>query len=94
MFNHGAAPELTFVPSQASARFPLAPVPRTQQDGGEMATTSPIDDFIRHTLTGLEDNMFVRLILSGGTEARGRVGAHYRPLIRLRGQGCDVVFPR
>lgn len=36
-----------------------------------MANPSPVEDFIRHALTSLDDNTFVRLILSGGTEAEG-----------------------
>ena len=51
-----------------------------------MAITSPVDDFIRHTLTSLEDNTFVRLILSGGTETEGAPKRVLARLIRLRGE--------
>jgi len=50
-----------------------------------MATTSPVEDFIRHTLTSLDDNTFVRLILSGGTESEGAPKRILARLIRLRG---------
>ena len=51
-----------------------------------MATPSPVEDFIRHTLTSLDDNSFVRLILSGGTgedDAPKRILAR---LVKLRGK--------
>jgi SAM-dependent methyltransferase len=51
-----------------------------------MANPSPVEDFIRHTLTSLEDNTFVRLILSGGTEAEGAPKRILARLVRLRGQ--------
>jgi len=51
-----------------------------------MTTTSPVEDFIRHTVTSLQDNTFVRLILSGGTEAEGAPKRVLARLIRLRGE--------
>jgi SAM-dependent methyltransferase len=51
-----------------------------------MAATNPVEDFIRHTLTSLGDNTFVRLVLSGGTEAEGAPKRVLARLIRLRGE--------
>jgi len=51
-----------------------------------MAQSSPVDDFIRHTLASLEDNTFVRLILSGGSAAQGEPKRILGRLIRLRGE--------
>jgi len=51
-----------------------------------MSKISPVEDFIRHTVTSLEDNTFVRLILSGGTEAEGAPKRVLARLIRLRGE--------
>ena len=53
--------------------------------GRAMANPSPVEDFIHHTLTSLGDNTFVRLILSGGTEAEGAPKRILARLIRLRG---------
>jgi hypothetical protein len=47
---------------------------------------SPVDDFIRHTLASLDDNTFVRLILSGGSEAEGAPKRILGRLVRLRGE--------
>ena len=51
-----------------------------------MANPTPVEDFIRHTQASLEDNTFVRLILSGGTEAEGAPKRILARLIRLRGE--------
>jgi SAM-dependent methyltransferase len=51
-----------------------------------MATPNPVEDFIRHTQSSLEENTFVRLILSGGTEAEGAPKRVLGRLIRLRGE--------
>lgn len=51
-----------------------------KQITSENRSASPVDDFIRHTLTSLDDNTFVRLLLSGGT---GDEGAPKRILARL-----------
>jgi len=50
-----------------------------------MANSSPVDDFIRHTLTSLDDNTFVRLILSGGTADEGAPKRILARLVKLRG---------
>ena len=50
-----------------------------------MANPSPVDDFIRHTLTSLDDNTFVRLILSGGTGDDGAPKRILARLVKLRG---------
>lgn len=50
-----------------------------------MANPSPADDFIRHTLTSLDDNTFVRLILSGGTGDEGAPKRILARLVKLRG---------
>ena len=50
-----------------------------------MTNPSPVDDFIRHTLTSLDDNTFVRLILSGGTGDEGTPKRILARLVRLRG---------
>jgi putative NIF3 family GTP cyclohydrolase 1 type 2 len=39
-----------------------------------MATTNPVEDFIRHTLTSLGDNTFVRLVLYAGHYATETFG--------------------
>jgi len=51
-----------------------------------MATPSPVEDFIRHTQASLEDNTFVRLILSGGAATEGAPKRVLARLIRLRGE--------
>jgi SAM-dependent methyltransferase len=51
-----------------------------------MANPSPVDDFIRHTLTSLDDNTFVRLVLSGGNGVEGAPKRVLARLIRLRGE--------
>lgn len=51
-----------------------------------MADTNPVDDFICHTQSSLEDNTFIRLVLSGGTEAEGAPKRILGRLIRLRGE--------
>jgi hypothetical protein len=50
-----------------------------------MATVHPVDEFVRHTLASLEDNTFVRLVLSGGAEAEGAPKRVLGRLVRLRG---------
>lgn len=51
-----------------------------------MAIPNPVEDFIRHTLTSLDDNTFVRLILSGGSGDEGAPKRILARLVRLRGQ--------
>ncbi len=51
-----------------------------------MANPTPVADFIRHTLASLEDNTFVRLILSGGAASEGAPKRVLARLIRLRGE--------
>ena len=51
-----------------------------------MATPSPVEDFIRHTLTSLDDNTFVRLILSGGTGEEDAPKRILARLVKLRGK--------
>lgn len=51
-----------------------------------MSAPSPVEDFIRHTQASLEDNTFVRLILSGGAAAEGAPKRVLARLIRLRGE--------
>ena len=51
-----------------------------------MVNPNPVDDFIRHTLTSLDDNTFVRLILSGGSGDEGAPKRILARLVRLRGQ--------
>jgi SAM-dependent methyltransferase len=51
-----------------------------------MAITNPVEDFIRHTLTSLDDNTFVRLVLSGGNGDEGAPKRILARLIRLRGE--------
>jgi SAM-dependent methyltransferase len=46
---------------------------------------NPVEDFIRHTLVSLNDNTFVRLILSGGTGDDAAPKRIIGRLIRLRG---------
>ena len=50
-----------------------------------MTNPSPVEDFIRHTLTSLDDNTFVRLILSGGTGDEGAPKRILARLVKLRG---------
>lgn len=49
-----------------------------------MANSAPVDDFIRHTLTSLNDNTFVRLILSGGTADENAPKRILARLVKLR----------
>ena len=51
-----------------------------------MVNSNPIEDFIRHSLTSLDDNTFVRLILSGGSGGEGAPKRILARLVRLRGQ--------
>lgn len=51
-----------------------------------MANPTPVEGFIRHTLASLEDNTFVRLILSGGAATEGAPKRVLARLIRLRGE--------
>jgi SAM-dependent methyltransferase len=51
-----------------------------------MANPSPVDDFIRHTLTSLDDSTFVRLILSGGSGGENAPRRILARLVRLRGE--------
>jgi hypothetical protein len=47
---------------------------------------NPVEDFIRHTLTSLDDNTFVRLILSGGNGDEGAPKRILARLVKLRGE--------
>lgn len=51
-----------------------------------MATPSPVEDFIRHTLTSLDDNTFVRLILSGGAGEEDAPKRILARLVKLKGK--------
>lgn len=50
-----------------------------------MASAHPVEDFIRHTLTSITDNTFVRLILSGGGGDAAAPKRILARLIKLRG---------
>ncbi|HEU5070358.1 MAG TPA: SAM-dependent methyltransferase [Verrucomicrobiae bacterium] len=66
-------------------RFRLAHAGGAPHHSPVMASAHPVEDFIRHTVTSITDNTFVRLVFSGGSGDASAPKRMLARLIKLRG---------
>jgi SAM-dependent methyltransferase len=66
-------------------RFRLAHADGSPHHSPVMASAHPVEDFIRHTVTSITDNTFVRLVFSGGSGDASAPKRVLARLIKLRG---------